>query len=250
MRIPHRFVFLLFLLAPLPAHAGCLAMPTVCAAYGSTPLIFRGRVLKVITPDLPSPEWGVRAPAGSSGSVRGGSNIEPMDRFRFQVLEVFKGDPGPEITVLGSDPMFGKGGEFLIFALPNPQTGEFVASSCSRTGPVTSPRAPADLAWLRAYPSAPPTAIISGSVSFDYGDTGIPTISVTLTGPTALTASTAADHTYAFKDLPPGAYAVTAVLPAGYTTTREKNTAAVTVAAKGCAEVDFAIRHDTQHPSR
>jgi hypothetical protein len=241
MRIPHRFVLLLFLLAPLPAHAGCMAMPTVCAAYSSTPLIFRGRVVQ-ITPVPPPPP----PPPNSGRGYDGG----PYDHVRLQVLEAFKGDPGPEITILGSDPMFGKGGEFLIFALPNPQTGEFVANTCLPTSPVTGPRTPADLAWLRAYPSAQPTAIISGSVSFDYGDTGIPTISVTLTGPTTLTTSTAADHTYAFKDLPPGAYTVTAVLPAGYTTTREKNTAAVTVAAKGCAEVDFAIRHDTQQPAR
>jgi hypothetical protein len=79
--------------------------------------------------------------------------------------------------------------------------------------------------------------------------TDIPTISVSLTGPATLTKATGADHTYAFKDLPPGAYTVTAVLPAGYTTTRAKNAAAVTVAAKGCAEVDFLVRHDATSPA-
>jgi hypothetical protein len=232
----------LLLLAPLTAHAGCGEPLTVCFAYGYNQLIFRGRVLKRIAPNLPAPAWGVRAPAGSSGSG-GGSNIEPMDQFRFQVLEVFKGDTGPEITILGSDQMFDKGGEFLVFALPNPTTNEFVANACSLTGPVTSPRAPADLAWLRAYPSAPPDAVISGAFSMGLGGTDIPTISVSLTGPTTLNVSTAADHTYAFKDLPPGTYTVTAVLPADYTTMVGKNTATVTVAAKGCAEVDFSLSH-------
>ena len=44
--------------------------------------------------------------------------------------------------------------------------------------------------------------------------------------------------------MPPGTYTVRAVLPAGYTTSG-KNTSTVTVAAKGCAEIDFPIRHDT-----
>src|ERR1039457_3057970 len=37
MRIPHRFVLLLFLLAPLPAHAGCITIAPVCAAKSPTP---------------------------------------------------------------------------------------------------------------------------------------------------------------------------------------------------------------------
>jgi len=231
----------LWLAAPIAGHAAGLARPiaTVCSAYQSTPLIFRARVLQ-ITPDLPSPEWGVTVNGGGySGSSEG-----PMVRVRLQVLEVFKGDPGPEITILGSDQLFGKGGEFLVYAEPTAQK-EVAAPVLARTGSVTNPGLAADLAWLRAYPTAPPTARIFGSVTMSYGATNIPTISVTLAGPTTLTASSSADHTYAFHNLPPGAYTVAAVLPAGYTTTLDKNTATVTVAAKGCAEVDFPIRHDT-----
>jgi hypothetical protein len=81
-----------------------------------------------------------------------------MDHLRLQVLEVFKGDPGTEITVLGGDPLFGKGGEFLVFTTPNTKTSDLVAYSCSRTGLVTSPRTVADLAWLRARLAALPTS--------------------------------------------------------------------------------------------
>jgi len=99
MKIPHRIALLLLLLAArLPAHAGCLAMPTVCAAYGSTPLIFRGRVVQIAPvppPPPPPPPPGVIIGRGYDGG--------PYDHVRLQVLEVFKGDPGPEITILGSD---------------------------------------------------------------------------------------------------------------------------------------------------
>ena len=240
MKVSTRFAFVLLVRAPLAAQAGVFGLlPTVCAAYESTPLIFRARVLQTWpSPQLPN--------TGMSGG--------PMDNVSLQVLEVFKGDPGAEITVYGSAEMFGKGGEFLVYAeppvSPQPYTApvsqnRLIPSIRARTGPVSSAEPAADLAWLRAYPTAPPTASIFGSVTMSYGATDIPAISVTLTGPTTATVSTGADHSYAFKDLPPGAYTVSAVLPAGYTTMLDKNTAAVTVTAKGCAEVDFPIRHDT-----
>jgi len=185
-----------------------------------------------IHPGQPSPTLGV----GGYGPV--------ILSARLQVLEVFKGDPGPEITVVNSDGLFRKGNEFLIYAATRSQN-PLAVNTLARTNVVTEPYAVADLVWLRAYPTAPPTASIFGSATLGPGITDTPTISVTLTGPTALTASPSADHTYTFKDLPPGAYTVTTILPAGYTTARDKNTAAVTVAAKGCAEVDFPIRYDT-----
>jgi hypothetical protein len=86
-----------------------------------------------------------------------------MDHLRLQVLEVFKGNPGTEITVLGGDPQFGKGGEFLVFTTPNTKTSDLVANSCSRTGTTTNPRVAADLAWLRAHLAVPPAASLSGS---------------------------------------------------------------------------------------
>jgi hypothetical protein len=243
MRITHRIGSLLLLLAPLFARAGGIAGsgPTVCTAYESSPLIFRARVLQ--TRSVPYPP------------IRGGTSY-PKAYAHLQVLEVFKGDPGPEITVLGYRYMFSNGGEVLVYADPpvSPPSplvdSEPVSQILARTGSLADPGPAADLVWLRAYPSAPPTAIISGSVSMGLGGgSDIPTISVSLTGPTTLSASTAADHTYAFKDLPPGAYTVTAVLPAGYSMFF-RNPTTVTVAAKGCAEVDFSLHHDTQQPAR
>lgn len=150
----------LLLVASLPAHAGCAAAPTINPAYDAAPLVFRARVLQIkpVALDGPSPTWGMR-PQGYGY----GTDADPMDHLRLQVLEVFKGNPGTEITVLGGDPQFGKGGEFLVFTTPNTKTSDLVANSCSRTGTTTNPRVAADLAWLRAHLAVPPAASLSGS---------------------------------------------------------------------------------------
>lgn len=151
----------LVLSATLPADAGCAATPTIDSAYVAAPLVFRARVMQ-ITPvalDGPSPTWGIR-PQGY------GTDADPMDHVRLQVLEVFKGDPGKEITVLGGDPLFGKGGEFLVFIAPNEpnaKTSQLIVNACSRTGASTNPRVAADLVWLRANLAAPPAASMSSS---------------------------------------------------------------------------------------
>jgi hypothetical protein len=154
--MPMRLLCLvMILMSALTAHAGCAATPTVNSAYTSTPLIFRGRVLKVF-PDRPSPEWGVPARSSAYGGV--GSDVEPLFHIRLQVLEVFKGDPGSEITVLGTERLFGKGGEFLVYAVVGPGTNpSIIAAGCSRNGEITAPDSVADLAWLRAHRAAPST---------------------------------------------------------------------------------------------
>src|ERR1700733_459424 len=238
----YRLSFLLLLLSPLSAHGVCGIQATVCAEYEHSSIIFRGRVLEVILPPPQQPKE-VTYPDGSKSKVMTAYPEGQMVQVRLEVLEVFKGEAEHEITVLGSDQRFRKGGEFLIFASPY-RTAELIASSCSRTRPVTDPSTADDLAWLRAYPTASPTASIFGKVTMGYGVTDIPPISIKLSGEKSLTASTAEDHSYAFKDLPPGAYTVAAVLPVGYTTLAS-GTTTFSVQAKGCAEVDWAIRHDT-----
>ena len=198
----YKFSILLLLLAPLPAHAGTAGpIPTVCTAYESTPLIFRARVLQFngalpFTADLPSPEWGVRAYPIYPG--RSGSSAGPIDYVRLQAIEVFKGDPGSEVTIIGRDQLFSKGGEFLVYAEPTAQK-QVVTPILTRTGPLSYSQTADDLVWLRAYPTAPPTVSIFGSINMGYGTTDIPPISVSLTGPTTLTTASVADHTYAIK---------------------------------------------------
>jgi hypothetical protein len=122
------------------------------------------------------------------------------------------------------------------------RTGQ--TSICNGNHLVENPDQDSDLAWLRAYPTAPPTSNISGTVTMGYGATDIPSVRITLSGQENLATYSAEDHSYKFTDLPPGRYTLTAILPAGYVTL-QSDTVAVTVAAKGCAEVDWAIRLDT-----
>jgi len=233
----HRFAPLLFLLACLPAHAtSCMGPITICSSYGGSDIVFRGRVLEVIR--HPSPGTPVTYPDGSTTTLY---TVPMSEDFHFDVLEVFKGDPGHQITVSGGAGEFRQGEEYIIFASPNPTTQTMQTGVCMGNRSANDP----DLAWLRAYPTAPPTARIFGNVGMGYGVTDIPAISINLSGEKSLSATTDAAHSYSFDDLPPGSYALTAVVPAGYTTTLAKNTTMVTVAAKGCAEVDWAVRHDT-----
>src|SRR5277367_4644105 len=102
-----RLSSLLLLLASLSAHGMCPSTPSVCAAYDSTPLIFRGLVLEAV-PVPPEPPIEVTHPDGSKTMLQSLSP-DPADHVRMRVLEVFKGSPGPEITVVGSDQIFHNG---------------------------------------------------------------------------------------------------------------------------------------------
>jgi hypothetical protein len=234
-----KFVSLLILLAPLSAQGmSCMGPITVCHSFDTHSIVFQGRVVEVIR--HPSPETTVTYPDGSTAA----SVVVPMtEDVRFEVLEIFKGNPGHEIIVSGGNGEFREGQEYVVFASPNPNTQTAQTSVCSGNLGPANPDWDSDLAWLRAYPTAPPTARIFGKVTMRYGVTDIPSISIKLSGEKSLSTSSGQDHSYAFNELPPGTYTLTAVLPAGYTLFA-KDTAAVTVHAKGCAEIDWAVAHD------
>jgi hypothetical protein len=214
---------LFLLLAALSVRGMCPPTPSVCAEYDSASVIFRGRVLQA-TPVPLAPPTEVTNPDGSKTMIQALSPEGQWDQVRMQVLEVFKGNPGSEITVFGFDQTFHDGGEFLVYGRSEGKLGQF-GTSCTRTTPVT--------------------VSIFGSVTMGYGAKDIPAISVTVAGAASTrTVSSGADHTYSLNDLLPGAYTVKAVLPRGYTSL-DKDTASVTVAPKSCAEINWAIRHDT-----
>jgi protocatechuate 3,4-dioxygenase beta subunit len=212
---------------------------TICSSFDKHSIVFRGRVLEVIP--QPSPGTPVTYPDGSKDTLHA---VPMTEDFRFEVLEVFKGNPGSEITVRGGNGEFRQGQEFIVFASSNPTAQAIETSVCSGNRGLGNPGWDSDLAWLRAYPTAPPTARIFGEVTMGYGIKDIPPVTVKTSGEKTLTASTGDDHSYAFENLPPGTYTLTAVLPAGYTT-HAAGAVTVTVEAKGCTEVDWGIRHDT-----
>lgn len=197
--------------------------------------MFRGRVLEVKVPS--SPAVSHTYPDGSMGV----SFAVPMSvQVRFEVLEVFKGEPGREITVDAGQGMFNQDGEYVVFA--SPYKAAMVASVCSRTHQITDAAEDADLMWLRAYPTAPGTAAIFGSFAVADGKNEKTVASVTLSGDVTRTAVVDEKNGYRFNDLVPGTYTVTASVPAGLVTGGAKT---VSVGAKGCAQIDWYVQHDS-----
>lgn len=248
-----RLAGFLVLCSCLSAHAtSCGGIATVCSSFSASSVVFLGRVLEA--KPWPAPCERHTYPDGTSATGCWGP--EPED-FRFEILEVFKGNPGREITVTGGDQQFKKGGRYLVFAVLNPATQIARTGLCIDNHAVADPNLDPDVKWLRAYPTAPLTATISGKINLPYEeiaagyrDADLPSVKVELTGAKDLTASTGTDNRYSFEDLPPGIYTLTAVAPAGHALWSQRDTTTVNVGAKGCVEVDWWIGHDPPQKGR
>jgi len=176
------------------------------------------------------------------------------------VLEVFKGNPGGEITITSGNGEFIMGKEYLVFVSLNPATQKPVTSSCSGSHAIENADQDSDISWLRSYRTAPLTASIFGKVSWGYPvnemdsvSEKVPSVTVNIAGEKSPTASITTGQSYTFKNLAPGSYTLTAVVPEGFTALAtdtesfgypEKNSITRTVAAKGCSEIDWWIRYD------
>jgi hypothetical protein len=231
----------LLLFASLSVHAAtCIGTVSVCSSFEKSRIVIRGRVLEIM--HKPAPASDVITYPDDSTAL---SYAQDMTAdFRFEVLEVFKGNPGSEIVISGGSGEFVEGKEYAVFSDPTPDLWTGEKSICIVNHLIENPGHDSYLEWLRAYATAPPRSNIFGKVAMGYGATDIPSIKITLSGKGSFTTYSAQDHSYSFKDLPPGTYTLTAVLPPGYVTL-EKNAAAVTVSAKGCAEVDWLIGLET-----
>jgi hypothetical protein len=236
----YKLCSLLLLLTSLYVHAtSCIGPITVCSSFDAHSIVFRGRVLGIITEQAAATR--VIYPDGSSAMTYSGPMSESV---RFEVLEVFKGNPGREISVVGGPGEFQQGQEYIIFATPNETTRTVRTSVCSGNRLLTKPEQDSDLAWLRAYPTAPPTAVIFGNVRMGSGVGDTPAISITLAGQDSQTTSSGEGNKYSFRDLAPGTYTLTAKVPAGFVTL-ESPSKTLSVAAKGCAQMDWSIASDT-----
>ncbi len=232
----YRALFVVVVISSLFAHATvCPQSTTVCSSFEANSIVFRGRVLEVKVPA--SPAVSHTYPDGSTSVL---FFVPVSVQVRFEVLEVFKGEPGREITVDAGQGMFNQDGEYVVFA--SPYKAAMVASVCSRTHQITDAAEDADLMWLRAYPTAPATAAIFGSFAVAGGTNEKTAASVTLSGDVTRTAIVDEKNSYRFGELPPGAYTGTASVPAGLVTEGAKT---VSVRAKGCAEVDWYVQHDS-----
>jgi hypothetical protein len=98
---------------------------TVCSSFETHSMVFRGRMIEVI----PHVSRGIPV-THLDGTTEIASEASMSEEFRFEVLEVFKGNPGHEITVTGGTGEFRKGEQYLIFASFNPSEKRVHAVPC------------------------------------------------------------------------------------------------------------------------
>ena len=235
----------LLALTGFASAAATIGPTTICGAYESryNTLIFRGRVANI-------------TPVPSTYS----------ERLRVIPIEVFKGDPGHEITVTQMDDGQSSktvGHEYLFFGRANPNTGEYWLG-----GQDIQKVDPGDLAWLRAYATASPAIRIFGKFSYIYTAANTADASVTLVDGDNRQRSATPDNTgqYSFDGLPSGTYTLLAHVPDNLTAAGSQELkwtesavpdpvsrstqrqplpppgqVTVTVAPKSCTEVDWDI---------
>ena len=139
---------------------------------------------------------------------------------------------------------FRRGEDYLVYAT-RATDGRWTTSLCSGTKPLTD--ATTDLDYFASLPAAAPTGRVYGSIQRTILDPSDPTktrdvpavgISVTLsTESSRMTATTNGQGKLDVR-LPPGDYGVTPIVPESV---RVYGPNHITLAARGCAPVDFSL---------
>ena len=272
---------LILLAAWIPARASSCFEISVCSAYTTLPLIFRGEVLEV-TPQPPRPPEPPPRDAEIPGLpagfiISGGFPTETLDTVRFRVDEIFKGQPAQEITLAAHSGVFKAETEYLVYAVPNEKTGDMVVQSCARNHALSrqsmEPRPAAaandkyyaiwhgpgdsDLQSLRAYTSGHTagSATVSGHLFLDGSPLANAAVSITLGGPVTRTVQAQAGQRelfFLFKEVPPGTYTASARAPDGAAvsltrnpTLSASNEPSLTLAADACREQNWFLRLDS-----
>jgi len=201
------------------------------------------------------------------------------EKVRVQPLEVFKGNPSREIIDTNIPLLkMAKGHEYLIWTRAPRDNGDVDGH-----GTEIANVAPETLAWLRAYPTAPQTVRIYGKFRNVPSTLDATHILVTLTGTGAnnstLTTTPDGKFLYSFNDVPPGIYTVAASVPGGLIASTAQgsaydsyadhnqtypaalrptptgaipkiNESIISIAPKGCANIDFTILYDSHIKGR
>jgi len=238
------FVLAALLVSPnLSKACSCVAPNPICSAYWDTPAIFRGKVIE-LTP-VSFTESQLKNLDGSTSTV-----ISPgFIRARFSVLETFRGQPQKEIAVLTNEQgsacgfSFENGGEYVVFAFTKEESDELWTSKCTLTHKLEAGKEDANLAWMRALPSASGGATIFGKLVPPPGlENGVQSARISILGPEVHDAVADEKGHYGVNGLSPGEYTVSVVMPRGFATAGERK---VTVADKGCAQVDWEVLYDS-----
>jgi hypothetical protein len=234
---------LLLFSASLSHACSCFTPNPICSAYWQTPVVFRGKVIGLTL--VSHTETPVKNLDGSTSTV-----ISPgFIRAHFSVLETFKGTPQREITILTNEQSsacgfsFEEGGEYVVFAFAKQASDELWTSKCSLTHKLEAGKEDTDLTWMRGLLSAPGGATIFGKLVPPRGlESKIPSPWIAILGPEVHRAVPDKNGHYAFNGLSPGEYTVSAVMPPGFAAPGERK---LTVADKGCAQVDWEVLYDS-----
>jgi Carboxypeptidase regulatory-like domain len=237
-------LFATLLLIPALTYACTCAGPSpVCSAPSRGEVILRGRVVEQI---LISPaDETVENLDGTASAIHSPGYY----RVRFSVLEMFAGElRTQEIDILTNEQSsvcgfsFVTGAEYIVFASANQQTNELWTSHCTRTHELVPGKEDADVSWLRGLAALPRVATIYGTVFPASGSTGPnPLVTIDLRGSQSRSAVPDQNGRYAFPNLSPGDYTVSAVMPTGFAI---EDSRTVTLVEKGCSQIDFRPRYD------
>jgi hypothetical protein len=230
---------IVFFLLPTCADAcSCLSAP-ICSAYWASPVIFRGKVIERTLLTL-APQ-SVKNLDGSAATI-----IDPGKyRIRFAVAEMFRGKSEQEIIVYTNQQTsacgfpFEDGKEYVVFAYAGAESAELSTSECSHTHEVTDASADEDLRWMRGLSKAPAGANIFGTIIIPGEGNEKHDAHVQLRGAVNRDLVPSANGAYAATGLPPGAYTLSATVPAGFVTDGPQS---VSVVDKGCAQVDWPVQ--------
>jgi hypothetical protein len=224
----------------------CLNPNPICMAYWESPVIFRGRVVRIT--DVPDePKQTVKNLDGTTSTIIGPGTLN----VRFQVIEVFRGTISwHEIIVRTSDQLsacgfpFETGREYVVFTYADRKTRKLWTNRCMHTHELEPGKADADLTWMRALPTAPAGATIFGSVFLFRDRQAMPVAAkIRIRGPESREiASDNAGH-FSFSGLEPGAYTVSATVRSQYLTGKART---ITVPNKGCAQEDWTVFYNSK----
>jgi hypothetical protein len=223
------------------AHAcSCESRGPACQAFWKTAAVFDGTVVS-IEPARPDDFTGER-------TIRITENV-----VRLAVRQSWKGIDTPAVDVVtnggggscGFD--FKLGGRYLVFADRGTLDGRLRVSICNLTREFDGTGDAAAFLASLTFPSGGGRAFgkVDLSVrSFKADDGAFKRMSfeipVRLVGNGQDRRATTTAGRYEFSGLPPGTYAVTITVPAGYSTWRTEREAEIPD-ARGCAQTDFTL---------
>jgi len=232
----------LLLMVSIPAHACTCAGPTpTCSVFTQSPVIFRGRVSE-ITP-LSPPSSQVKNLDGTTSSIGAPGKL----KVQFEVAEVFRGNPGAEVTVFTEEQSsacgfpFKTGAEYIVFTYENKATGELSTSRCSNTHELDPAKEDPDVAWFRERAKLPSGATVFGSIFIPANRKPLPSSQISIKGTENHDVVPDENGKYSIAGLAAGQYTVSATAPSGFVTAGART---ISVADRGCAEVDWPVFYD------